>query len=60
MLNERFLFAPLNKAGFVIGLSAIVLLLVPYDLSRIVGLAIVVALVIWNSRLAKRLSGETA
>ena len=60
MLNERFLFAPLNKVGFVIGLSAIVLLLVPYDLSRIVGLVIVVALVVWNSRLAKRLSGEIA
>lgn len=60
MLNERFLFAPLNKVGFVIGLSAIVLLLIPYDLSRIVGLVIVVALVVWNSRLAKRLSGEIA
>ena len=60
MLNERFLFAPLNKVGFVIGLSAIVLLLIPYDLSRILGLVIVVALVVWNSRLAKRLSGEIA
>ena len=60
MLNERFLFAPLNKVGFVIGLSAIVLLLIPYDLSRIVGLVIAVALVVWNSRLAKRLSGEIA
>ena len=53
MLNERFLFAPLNKVGFVVGIAAIILLLIPFDLSRAIGLVVVIALVFWNARLSR-------
>ena len=53
MLNERFLFAPLNKVGFVVGVLAVICLLLPFDASRLAGLAIVIALVVWNARSRK-------